>query len=63
MAIPFRPLGMRGRKLLSDIFIDKKIPEFERGIVPLIVSGDKIAWIAGVMISDEFKVTKIRKRY
>jgi tRNA(Ile)-lysidine synthase len=56
-----RPLGMKGSKLLSDIFIDKKIPEYERGLVPLIVSGNKIAWVAGVMISDEFKVSENTK--
>jgi tRNA(Ile)-lysidine synthase len=52
-----RPLGMRGLRLLSDIFIDKKIPEYERGLIPLIASGNEIAWIAGVMISDNFKIT------
>ena len=52
-----RPLGMKGYRLLSDIFIDRKIPEFDRNTIPLVVSGDKIAWIAGVMISDEFKIT------
>ena len=56
-----RPLGMRGRKLLSDIFIDRRIPEFDRSQVPLIISGDDIAWIAGVMISDDFKVTEDTK--
>ena len=57
-----RPLGMRGHRLLSDIFIDKKIPEFERGSIPLVVSGGKIAWIAGVMVSDDFKVTSNTKQ-
>jgi len=53
-----RPLGMKGHRLLSDIFIDCKIPEFEREAVPLILSDHKIAWIAGVMISDDFKITE-----
>ncbi len=56
-----KPLGMTGHKLLSDIFIDKKIPEFDRGNIPLIISGSKIAWIAGLMISDDFKVTSKTK--
>jgi tRNA(Ile)-lysidine synthase len=51
-----RPFGMSGNKLLSDIFIDRKISSFERGEIPLVTSGSKIAWIAGVMISDDFKV-------
>jgi tRNA(Ile)-lysidine synthase len=53
-----RPLGMKGHRLLSDIFIDCKIPEFEREAVPLILSDQKIAWIAGIMISDDFKITE-----
>jgi tRNA(Ile)-lysidine synthase len=52
-----KPLGMRGHRLLSDIFIDKKIPEFERESIPLVVSRGRIAWVAGVMISDDFKIT------
>lgn len=51
-----RPFGMSGKKLLSDIFIDRKISSFERKEIPLVTSGGKIAWIAGVMISDDFKV-------
>jgi tRNA(Ile)-lysidine synthase len=52
-----RPFGMNGHRLLSDIFIDCKIPEFEREAVPLLISENKIAWIVGIMISDDFKVT------
>jgi tRNA(Ile)-lysidine synthase len=51
-----RPLGMKGRKLLSDLFIDRKIPTFERKRVPLVVSEGRIAWIAGVAIADDYKV-------
>jgi tRNA(Ile)-lysidine synthase len=53
-----RPLGMSGHKLLSNIFIDCKIPEFERQSIPILLSGNEIAWIAGVMISENFKVTE-----
>jgi tRNA(Ile)-lysidine synthase len=52
-----RPLGMTGHRLLSDIFIDKGVPEFERRSIPLVLSGKTIAWIAGIMISDDFKIT------
>ncbi len=51
-----RPFGMRGRKLLSDIFTDRKISSFERKEIPLVTTGGRIAWVAGVMISDDFKV-------
>jgi tRNA(Ile)-lysidine synthase len=52
-----RPLGMKGHKRLSDIFIDRKIPEFEREMVPLVFSGNELAWVVGLMISDDFKIT------
>jgi len=51
-----RPLGMKGTRLLSDLFTDKKIPSFERGNIPLVIAAGKIAWIAGVTVSDEFRV-------
>ena len=51
-----RPFGMSGSKLLSDIFTDRKISSFERQEIPLVTSNGNIAWVAGVMISDDFKV-------
>ncbi len=51
-----RPFGMGGSKLLSDIFTDRKISSFERPEIPLVTSDGNIAWVAGVMISDDFKV-------
>jgi tRNA(Ile)-lysidine synthase len=57
-----RPLGMTGHRLLSDIFIDKRIPEFERHSIPLVVANGEIAWVAGVAVSDDFKITENTKR-
>jgi len=51
----FRPLGLRGRKKLQDFFVDAKIPREERGRVPLLVAGDRIAWVVGHRIADEFR--------
>ncbi len=51
-----RPFGMRGAKLVSDLLIDRKIPKFERDEVPLVISKNRIAWVGGVAISDDFKV-------
>jgi tRNA(Ile)-lysidine synthase len=42
-----RPLGMPGRKLVSDLFIDKKVPRAIRDEVPLLVSGNEIQWVPG----------------
>ena len=51
----FRPLGLRGRKKLQDFFVDAKIPREARGRVPLLVAGDRIAWVVGHRIADEFR--------
>jgi len=51
----FRPLGLRGRKKLQDFFVDEKIPREERGRVPLLVAGERIAWVVGHRIADEFR--------
>ncbi len=53
-----KPLGMKGTRLLSDLFTDKKVPSFERGDIPLVVSEEKIAWVVGIIISDDFKVDR-----
>lgn len=52
-----RPLGMGGKKkLISDVFTDKKIPHALRSRVPLLARGSEILWAAGVGISEEIKI-------
>jgi tRNA(Ile)-lysidine synthase len=54
----FRPLGLGGRKKLQDYFVDKKVPRNRRDFVPLVVDeSDRIVWVAGHGIDDEFRVT------
>jgi tRNA(Ile)-lysidine synthase len=54
----FRPLGLRGRKKLQDLFVDAKIDRFERQNVPVIVdSAGRIVWVAGHALAEEFRVT------
>ena len=54
----FRPLGLGGRKKLQDYFVDKKVPRDARDQVPLVVDeADRIVWVAGHAIADEFRVT------
>ena len=58
-----RPLGMKGKKKLKDIFIDQKIPLLQRNSAPVIVSADgRIAWVVGAKTSDEFKLVPATKR-
>lgn len=49
-----RPLGLGGSKSLQDIFGDRKVPRSLRGTVPVVTSGDRIAWVAGIAVSGEF---------
>ena len=56
-----RPLGS-GEKKLKDILIDKKIPLARRDELPLVISGGKIVWAAGVAVSEEYKVTAETER-
>jgi tRNA(Ile)-lysidine synthase len=49
-----RPLGLGGSKSLQDLFTDRKVPRSLRHALPLVTSDGRIAWIAGVAISEEF---------
>jgi len=54
----FVPLGMRGTQKLKDFFINNKVPKAERGRIPLVVSGDRVVWIAGFRIDERVKVSE-----
>lgn len=50
--------GLRGHKKLQDLFVDSKVPRADRGRIPLVVDArDRIVWVAGHAISEEFRVT------
>lgn len=51
-----RPLGMEGSRKVSDLLIDEKVPKRERLAVPIVRAGDAIVWVAGVRMSDEYRV-------
>jgi tRNA(Ile)-lysidine synthase len=54
----FRPLGLGHEKKLKDLLIDRKIPVEERDRIPLLIWEGEIVWVAGVEISDSFKITE-----
>lgn len=51
-----RPLGMSGTKKLSDLLIDAKVPARRRPRVPVVRDGDRIVWVAGVRMSEDYRV-------
>lgn len=59
----FRPLGMRGRKKVSDFLIGCKVPRSSKAAVPLIADADgRIVAILPWRIDDRFKVTQETKK-
>ena len=57
----FKPLGMTGRKLLSDFFIDSKFTSAMKEVVFLLVSGGEVVWVIGHRIDDRYKITEATK--
>jgi len=58
----FHPLGVKGTQKLKEFFIDHKVPRFERLKIPLLISGEMIAWIVGYRIDERVKVTEKTKK-
>ncbi|HCL80801.1 MAG TPA: tRNA lysidine(34) synthetase TilS [Nitrospiraceae bacterium] len=58
----FYPAGFGKRKKLQDYFVDEKVPRDERDAIPLLISGNDIAWIMGYRTDERYKVAKDTKR-
>lgn len=58
----FYPLGMKGRKKLSDFFIDLKINRFDKENIRVVLSDNQIVWVVGMRIDERFRVTDETKR-
>ncbi|HXH28046.1 MAG TPA: tRNA lysidine(34) synthetase TilS, partial [Candidatus Polarisedimenticolia bacterium] len=58
----FVPLGGPGTRKVKSFLIDRKVPVDDRGRIPLVLSGDRIAWVVGHAIDDRFKVTPRTRR-
>ncbi len=53
----FHPLGSPSPKKLKDFLIDRKIAAELRDRIPLLLWNDEIVWVAGVEISERFKIS------
>lgn len=58
----FAPLGLGGSKSIQDLFTDSKVPRTERERIPIVISGDKIVWVCGFRIAEDFKVSDFSQR-
>ncbi len=57
----FYPLGMHGKKLVSDFFTDEKMSQSEKQKQLLFLSNNEVMWLEGRRISENFKVEKNSK--
>ena len=58
----FFPLGMKGKKKISDFYTDEKIDRFQKEKIYLLLSGNDIVCILGHRIDDRFKITSTTKK-
>jgi tRNA(Ile)-lysidine synthase len=52
-----RPLGMDGTKSLQDLFTDRGVPRSVRRHLPVVTAAGRVAWVAGVAVSEDFRLT------
>lgn len=53
-----QPLGAPGRKSLKKLFIDSKVPAYQRNKMPLLAVGNEILWVPGVRRSEVAPIDK-----
>lgn len=58
----FQPLGMKGKKKLSDFFIDNKVDIFTKQQIKILTQNNQIVWVVGYRIDDAFKISKNTKK-
>jgi len=57
----FRPLGSSGKKKISDIFTDKKIPQMLRANLPVFADAKGVAWIPCLPPAERFRLNGTEK--
>ena len=58
----FIPLGMHGKKKVSDFMIDEKVPVNLKPKILVMISGNDIVWVVGHRINENYKITPGTRR-
>ncbi len=58
----FQPLGMKGKKKVSDYLIDSKVSVIDKENVMVLTSNEQIIWLVGMRIDDRYKITTDTRR-
>ena len=57
-----QPLGMVGKKKISDMLVDLKISRAQKDETYVLLSDDKIVWLIGHRLDERFKVTDVSNK-
>lgn len=52
------PLGGAGQRKLQDVFTDLRVPVWSRERVPLVVRGESIVWVAGLVTAEGARIVR-----
>jgi tRNA(Ile)-lysidine synthase len=58
----FTPLGIKGSQKVKKFFIDHKIPRDQRQRCLILLSGNRIAWVVGYRIGEQFRIEPETRR-
>lgn len=59
----FQPLGMKGKKKLSDLFVQRKVNVLAKDRIPVLVNGNgDIIWVVGIQLDDRYKIVQKTKK-
>lgn len=58
-----RPFGMKGSKLVSDLFVDAKYSELDKLNTKVLAIGDEVLWVLGLRSSKLYNVDESDEKY